>query len=378
VSIREIAIENGAFRFVDRSTSPLYSEEISGVTAKVTNINTAAPEERTGLALQAVVGATGALDLKGELAPAATPFYLDLQGELRQFTLPRTNPYFRQVFDWFVKRGSVTTKIHYRIVGSDLTADNHIQIQRLGVEKDTSPVESDKKIGLPLGLIVAMITDSRGDIEFSLPVSGDLKQPGFSLGGAIWAALKNVLVNIVTVPFTAVGKLFSKGDEVEEFKMDPLTFAPGSATVSAEGAQHLQRVADFLRASPNIRLDLRPVLGADDVASLRMAAITARVQEVQRAEKLDGFAAAAASLFAQTFPGEPVPDSPEKIVARLREKAAAPDDAARELAARRLAAARNALVQGAGIESNRLGTAAGPPTAGGEGRIEFELTGGEG
>jgi len=378
MSIREILVEDGTFRFVDRSTTPLYSEEMTKVAVKVTGVTTAL-DQRANIAVQAVVGATGALDLKGEVAPAATPFYLDLQGELRQFALPRTNPYFRQVFDWFLKRGSISNTIHYRIVGSELTAENRIQVQRLSVEKDKSPVESDKKIGLPLGLIVAMVTDSRGNIEFSLPVSGDLKQPGFSLGGAIWAALKNVLVNMVTGPFQAVGKLFSKGDEVEEFKMDPVTFTPGSANIGAEGSQHLHRVADFLRAAPNLRLGLRPVVSADDLASLKTAEVTAGIQRVQREQKLDNFSAAAAKLFTQTFPGQPVPDTPEKIVGRLREQAPAPEGAARELAARRVEATRQALVQGTGVDGGRL-TATGEtsPGAEGEGRIEFELITSEG
>jgi hypothetical protein len=320
-----------------------------------------------------VVGATGALDLKGEIAPTADPFYLDVQGELREMPLPRSNPYFRQVFDWFLKRGTVTNKIHYRVVGDQLTAENDVRVQRLSVEKDTAPVASDKKIGVPLGLIVAMITDRRGDIEFSLPVSGNLKEPGFSLGSAIWAALKNVLTNVATAPFQAIGKLFGKGDEVEELKVDPLTFPAGSAAVNAEGHQHLQRVADFLRASPNIHLELRPVVSADDLAILKTAEVAAQIQRVQRESKLDGFDAAAAQLFAKTFPGQPVPDSAEAIVERLREQAPVADGATVDLATKRLESTRQALVQ-TGVEADRL--SAGGPVAGGEGkgRVEFELS----
>jgi hypothetical protein len=373
VAIREVLIEDGSFRFVDHSTTPSYSEEISQVAAKVANVTTA-PGERITMTMQALVGATGALDLKGEIAPTADPFYLDVQGELREFPLSRTNPYFRQVFDWFLKRGSITNKIHYRVEGDKLTAENDVRVQRLGVEKDSSPVASDKKIGVPLGLIVAMVTDRRGDIEFSLPVSGNLSQPGFSVGGAIWAALKNVLTNMVTAPFQAIGKLFSKGDEVQEFKVDPVAFPPGSAAMGAQSHQHLQRVADFLRASPNIRLELRPVVSADDLEALKTAAVTARIQRVQRDEKLDDFAAAAAKVFAETFPGQPRPDSTDKIVERLREKATVPETAAQELASKRLEATRQALVQAGGLEAARLGavgTLAGGP---GQGRVEFELT----
>jgi hypothetical protein len=373
LTIREILVEEGNLRFVDRSTTPDYSEEISRLALKVANISTT-PGERATMDLQAVVGATGALDLKGEIAPTADPFYLDVQGELREMPLPRSNPYFRQVFDWFLKRGSITNKIHYRVVGDQLTAENEVRVQRLGVEKDASPVASDRKIGVPLGLIVAMITDRRGDIAFSLPVSGNLKEPGFSVGSAIWAALKNVLTNVATAPFQAIGKLFSKGDEVEAFKVDPLTFPPGSATVSAEGQQHLQRVADFLRASPNIHLELRPVVTAEDLASLKMAEVTARIQRVQREQKLDTFEAAARALFVATFPGQPVPGSADALVEGLREQTPVPDDASLELAARRLDSTRGALVRSGGIEADRL--TAGGPVAGapGQGRVEFELS----
>jgi hypothetical protein len=372
VTIREIAVEDGVFRFVDRSTAPSYSEEMSRVALTVTNVTTA-PGERMAVAMQAVLGATGALELTGDIAPMASPFELDVRGEMRDFALPRTNPYFRQVFDWFLKRGSVTTTFHYRIVGSQITATNDVRVQRLGVEKDASPLPSDRKIGVPLGLIVAMVTDQRGNIEFSLPVSGDLNEPGFSLGGAIWAALKNVLTNVVTAPFQAIGKLFGKGDEVEAFAVNPLTFPAGSATVNAEGRQHLQRVADFLRASPNIHLELRPVVSADDLTTLGTAEVTARIQRIQREDKLDGFDAAAARLFEKTLPGQPVPASAEAIVERLREQMPPADGATLDLAARRLESTRQALVQAGGIESDRLsagGIVAGGP---GQGRVEFEL-----
>jgi hypothetical protein len=133
-------------------------------------------------------------------------------------------------------------------------------------------------------------------------------------------------------------------------------------------------VADFLRASPNVRLELRPVVSAYDLATLKTAEATAHIQKMQRDEKLDSFDAAAARAFEQTFPGQPRPDSAGKIVERLSEKVTVSETATHELATRRLDATRQALVQAGGLESARLadgGTVAGGP---GEGRVEFELT----
>lgn len=375
IEVGEVAVEDGDVRFIDRATTPFYSEEITRLAVRIGGLSTTG-DARARVAMQGIIGATGAIDLTGEVAPFADTFFLDIAGELRDFPLPRTNPQFRRFFDWLLQRGSLTTRVHYRIVGDRLEADNQVHVQRLSVERARSGTDPDKKIGLPLGLIVAMVTDSRGDIKFSLPVSGRLTEPGFSFGDAILSALKNVLTNLVTGPFRAIGKIFSKGGTVEELKVDPLTYESGSANLTPEADKHLQQVADFLRASPNITLTLRPVVTAGDLASLATREVTARIQRLQREEKLPDFAAAATRAFVQAHPDRPVPKNVEDIVAALRESEPVPPGAVEQLAARRLDVTREALIARAGVEPGRVHAATAPARvdAEGEGRVEFELT----
>src|SRR5206468_2431876 len=145
------------------------------------------------------------------------------------------------------------------------------------------------------------------NLAFSLPVAGKLGSPGFSFGGAVMAALKNALVNLVAGPLGAIGKLFSRGEAVEEIKIDPVEFQPGGASVTAEGDGHLQRLADFLRAAPNATLTLRPVVSDADLASLRTGELTARIQRVQREGHVVAFAEAAARVFWEAHPDRPLP-----------------------------------------------------------------------
>jgi hypothetical protein len=373
VRFGEIVLDDGDVRFVDHSTTPAYSEELSRLALSVRGFSTD-PAGRATLTAQGLLGATSALELRGELAPFAKPFFLEVEGELREFQLPRTNPYFRRLFAWFLKRGSLTTRVHYRIVGDQLEARNDLSFQRLGVERDRAATDADKKIGLPLGLIVAVATDSRGDLAFSVPVQGKLGSPEFSLGGAIWAGLKNALANLVTGPFRAIGGLFRKGEEdVEEPRIDPVRFPPGAATVTADAERHLQRVADFLRGAPGVALSLTPVVGATDGVALRTQEVTARIQRVQREAGLADFAAAATRVFAEASGGQPAPATADEIVEALRESEPLPDAAVQELAARRLAATRDALVRAAGVEAERLRPGE-PVLAGdGDGRVEFSL-----
>jgi hypothetical protein len=372
VRFGEIVLDDGDVRFVDHSTTPAYSEELSRLALSVRGFSTD-PAGRATVTVQGLLGATSALELRGELAPFARPFFLEVEGELREFQLPRTNPYFRRLFAWFLKRGSLTTRVHYRIVGDQLEAENDLSFQRLGVERDRTATDADKKIGLPLGLIVAVATDSRGDLAFSLPVKGQLGSPEFSFGSAIWAGLKNALTNLVTGPFRAIGGLFRKGEEVEEPRIDPVRFPPGAATLTAEAERHLQRVADFLRSAPGVALAMTPVVGAADGVALRTQEVTARIQRVQREAGLADFAAAAARVFGESSGDRPAPATTDEIVEALREREPLPDAAVQELAGRRLAATRDALVRAAGAEAERLRPGE-PVLAGeGDGRVELAL-----
>ncbi|MGH7342369.1 MAG: hypothetical protein ACREKH_17930, partial [Candidatus Rokuibacteriota bacterium] len=170
------------------------------------------------------------------------------------------------------------------------------------------------------------------------------------------------------------------GDTVEAVAIDPVVFEPGSASLTADTQKQLQRVADVLRASPQIKLALQPVVGERDLAALRARAATARIQRVQREEKLAELSEAAVRAFKATYPERPVPKITEEIVAALAERETVGDEERSSLIARRLEAARQALLDGAGVEAERL--LAAPPSAGstittdsrpGEGRIEFDL-----
>jgi hypothetical protein len=376
IDIGEIVIEDGDVRFVDRSTTPFFSQEISRLAVMLKGFRNE-PDARADVSAQAVVGSGGALQLAGQIAPLGRPFYLDVSGELRDIAVTQANPYMRWYSGWIARSGSVSTKLHYRVVGDALEASNDVRVQRIRVEKAADdPASANKRVGLPLGLIVAMITDSRGDISFQVPVTGQLGAPGFSFGDAIWAAVRNVLVNVAAAPFRAIGKLFGSGkSEPEEFKVDPVPFAAGSADVTAEAQQQLQRVADFMRASPYVKLAIDPVVSAPDVASLKTQEVVARIQRVQREQKLTDFSAAAMALYAQAQPDGPAPKTVEDAVAALREREPPPDEAVRRLGARRAEATKLSLVQTAGIEAARLEERAPDVRASdtAPGRVEFEL-----
>jgi hypothetical protein len=375
ITVDDIRVVDGNVRFLDRTTTPFYSEEVTSLAVTLRDVSNAG-NDRAGLMVQGIVGTDASLDLRGEVAPFATPFYLEVSGELRDFAVPRTNPYLDRFLDWIARRGQLTTRVQYRIVGNEVQATNELIVHRLDVARARDDAKAERAIGLPLGLVVALLKDARGDIRFTLPVSGELGSPTFSFGDAIRSALTNVLGRLITAPLRAIGSIVRRDGRVEAVGVDPVEFAPGSAALTPEASAQLQRVADFMRASPYVDLVLQGLASERDVQALRARAVVARIQREQREQRLDDFATAARRVWTASMPpGSEPPADPQGIVRVLTAREPAPSDEARALADRRRVVAHAHLVDAAGIPRDRVIDAPGAPQVGvdGAGRVEFEL-----
>jgi Domain of Unknown Function (DUF748) len=358
LDIGAVVIDDGYMQFLDRTVQPAFSETLSRLAVRVEGLSST-PGRRAKLTTQAIVGGDAALDVKGELAPLGQ-LYADIQGELRDFTLARVNPYADSFIAWIVDRGKLGVRFHYRIERDHLEASNEIFINNIHVAPTRQEDEVKKKVGLPLGLIVALITDGNNDLKLNLPMSGPLATWKADLADAIWTVVRNVVVNIVAAPFRGIGKLFtSKDNKVEGFSVEPVTFPAGADTVTGPMEEHLTKVADFLRRAPAIRLALTPVASPADVESLKGQELTARLQTRQRNQKLADFPAAVLAEFKERFPLVPgaQPPSPDAQLARLREVEPVPDAKVAELLARRERAVREGLVKNQGIPDARLAAA---------------------
>ncbi|MBI2206513.1 MAG: DUF748 domain-containing protein [Candidatus Rokubacteria bacterium] len=373
VTIGRLEIDHGDVRFIDRSSRPFFSEEVTQLRMTVERL-TNLDDARADVTLHGIVGADAALALEGEIAPFGDPFFLDLAGQLRGFDVPRTNPYLERFIAWIATSGRLTTRVHYRVVGDRLEATNEVVVERLSVEPASD--SPDRLVGLPLGLVVSLLKDRRGEIHLSVPLEGRFSSPQWDFGDAIGTALRNVVTRLVTGPFRAIGKIFRRGADGEEISVaiDPVTFEPGSAALSPAGAKQVQRVADFLRASPHVRIALSAAVSDKDRRALRAQRITARVQAIQRERGIDEFGKAARALYEHEFPGQSAPPEPDDAMAVLANALPRPDPGIKGLAARRVTTAREALIEAAGIDTGRIVARDAPATiTADEGRVEFEL-----
>ncbi len=374
IEVGTLAVENGFVRFVDRTVSPSFVEEVSRLAITAQGLGTAAATRSPVTAAGRLTGGTP-VRLTGVVGPLAGPLFLDLRGTVTDLPLSRTNPYASHLVGWIARRGALTATVHYRVQGDHLEAENDLLVAQPEFVPSRRGDAVRERVGVPLGLLVALLKNPRGEVHLSVPVTGTLGDRRFDFGDAVWDALRQVAIRVLALPVSWVGKIFYSGDaRIDAIRIWPVYFEPGTTRLRRGFDAHAERVARFLREAPGVALTLKPVLTVADLDALRRDAVQRRVETLAREPGAGGPAAVAARLFAERFPGRPVPPTEEEILAALARDEPLPDAVVADLTARRLAVARGRLEQG-GVEPARLRTGEGtvPVEAAGLGRVEFEL-----
>ena len=374
VEVGRIVVSQGAARFVDRTVSPAYVEDLSALDVDVTDFTTAASRPAR-VRLKSRVGPTGVFELTGTVAAFGGPLAADLDAHLRDFTVTRVNPYLERYVAWSARDGRLFLDLRARVRGEAMDARNDVRLVRLKVERAGAHDEARERIGLPLGLVVALMKDRRGEIAITLPVGGRLDDPRFELKEAIWGAVRAIAVKTITLPVSWIGRVhFTRDSKIADITVDPASFEPGRAAPTAAGRDQVRRVVEFLQRMPDSRMVITPVITVGDLDALKQDEAREKIERAARERGVPA-TAAAERVFAEQFPGRAAPATMEAVVAAVAADTPPSETAAHRLAKDRLAAVR-ATVKDAGVEPERL--QANKDTEGLEapegGRVEFGLT----
>jgi Domain of Unknown Function (DUF748) len=269
VTVDHLIVEEGGARTVDQRVAPPLALDTQRLTGRIDGLSTDPAARPARLEMAGRVGADSALALRGTVGSLGGPLRLDMSAELRGFAVPRTNPYLVQQVAWQARSGWLTTSVRCRIDGDVLDAKTDILLSQLEVARAGSSDGAQARIGLPLGMIVALMKDRRGDIRLSLPVGGRLSDPRFDVSEALWSTVRNVAVKAIAAPVSWIGRVQVGSDSrIQRVDVDPIPFAPGSATLAPEAQEQVARLAAFLEQVPEVRLSLMPVVSAQDRAAL--------------------------------------------------------------------------------------------------------------
>jgi uncharacterized protein DUF748 len=373
IEIATFSLERASARFVDRTTSPAYAEELEDVNVTFTPLTTA-PGGRTRFTATGVIGG-GTLKIQGEGAEGDR-HALDLKLDLQNFIVPRANPYLEKYTAWTATNGTLSVSGTYKLDGTRLETHHDLVVRGLDVAPIDERDEVERRIGLPFGMLVSLLKDSKGEIRLSLPVAGDLSSLDFDYSEAVWGTVRNLSIRLLALPFSKIGSLFfSQDSKVKAVAVAPALFEAGTDHLGPEMGPHLDRVAAYLRGAPAMKVVLDPILVESDRQILRREQARARFAGPAGPPGTADPLERARDEYRVRWPDKPMPPTLDAIVAELAAAETLPADALRTLATRRIEVVRQGLTR-SGVDVARLtGTAARNPLveAAGAPRVEFDL-----
>ena len=247
IRVDTLILQGGTVAFTDRHLPSTFSTTMYKLGGRVTGL--AADEQ-----MQADVDLRGQLEnhspltISGKINPLSRDLFADLTLSFKEIDLTPMTPYSGTYLGYVIDKGKLNLDLSYLIEHQKISAKNQVMIDQFTFG-DT--VESDQATSLPVAFAVALLKDSNDEIHLDIPISGDLSDPDFSLGGVIFTVLKNLLVKAATSPFALLGSMLG-GDE----DFTGITFASGLTTIDTEQLTKLETLAEMLAKRPALTLEI--------------------------------------------------------------------------------------------------------------------------
>ena len=258
-----------SLQYVDLSLSNTFVIDLNHIKLVIENLDSASTEQPSRIDYQATYARHGKISLSGTATPLDTTPTLDLAGSIEGIDLPEFSAFTADAIGYRIKSGQLDAKIELKAVDSvldskvDLKLD-HLKLVKLS-EKDREKV--DKKLGFPLDTSLALLKDRNEVIELSIPITGDINNPGFDPTDAISQATSTAITAAVLnyyTPFglvTVVDGLFSLATAL---RFDPVAFEAGSSDIGDVDNNGLEKIAMLMQERPGVSVTLCAYTNSED------------------------------------------------------------------------------------------------------------------
>ena len=251
IQIGQITLSRGRLNYTDNFIKPNYTANITQLTGKVGAFGSSGGPP-AAVTLQGQLDDNAPVDIDGSINPLAPVAFLDIKGKATGIELTHLSTYSTKYTGYPIEKGRLNADVSYLLDQGKLKADNHIFIDQLTFG---DPIESPGVSHLPVKLAVALLKNSRGEIDVNVPVSGSLDDPQFSLGGVIWRAFVNLIAKAATSPFRLLASAFNQ-DGGGGGDLGYVEFAPGADKLDDAAKAKLAQIVKILTDRPSLNLGI--------------------------------------------------------------------------------------------------------------------------
>lgn len=274
ILVKRVTVQGGNIAFSDRFVRPNYDVNLTGMGGSLTGLSSD-PSTIASLDLRGKVDDSAPVTVAGSFNPFRQDKALDIRAAVKDFELSGVSTYSAKYVGYGIEKGKLSAELNYKVADRRLTATNQVFLDQLTFGE---AVDSPDALKLPVTLAVALLKNSRGEIDLNLPIGGSLDDPEFSVGGLVFKVIVNLLTKAITSPFALVGSLLGGNGE----ELSWLDFEPGFARLPEGAETKLAAIARTLREKPALKLEITGrVDPAHDPEGVKRAVLEGKVEALK-------------------------------------------------------------------------------------------------
>jgi outer membrane protein OmpA-like peptidoglycan-associated protein len=315
-------------RFRDDTTKPPFVAVTDLSDARVLNLDSTRPDQESPFVVAGTIDQYARLSVKGEAKPFADRLTLDAAGELRNVRMPLLSPYTVPTLGYSFTSGKMDAEMKFKADQGRLNGQNHLVLQKLEVKKAEGVKTPELKLDMPLETALTLVRGKGGTIRLSVPVSGDVSDPHFSVQDAINTALakatRKAVLTYLAFALQPYGSILLAADLATDVAsrssiiLESVKFAPGSAELDSEALAYLEKLNGIMDDRPGLKIKVCGEAVEVDRLALRQKAQTV-LQAERKAAAEAPEKARQADAVAETV--APVTDAELQVLARKRAQA---------------------------------------------------------
>ncbi len=247
IRIDKITLQGGTINFTDESVKPRFGSNLLEIGGRISGLSS---DENTAgeVELRGKYDSYAPLEITGKINPLRDDLYVELKTTFKDMDLTTVSPYSGRYAGYAVQKGKLSFQLEYLIVKEKLDAKNSIFVDQFTFG---DPIESPEATKLPVKLAVSLLKDQNGKIALDIPVSGELNDPKFSVGGIVLKVIVNLLMKAATSPFALLGAVFGGGEQLGYAEFDD-----GSAVLTDATKKKLDIIGKALHDRPALKMDI--------------------------------------------------------------------------------------------------------------------------
>jgi hypothetical protein len=274
IKINHVVFQGGSVQFSDRLAGERFDTDISDLGGKISGLSSN-EQSRADVFLKGKHAGSAPLEIQGKINPLIANRYADLKLTFKDIELSPFSPYSEKYLGYILQKGKLNIELAYKVLDNKIQGKNRIFFDQMTLG---DKVDSPDATSLPVKLGIALLKDSKGEINLDFPVNGDLNDPKFNIGKIVVKAIVNLFVKIISSPFAALSSMFGGGAELSY-----VDFEYGSAHINAAMEERLNSLATALNNRPALQLEIQGSVDPEnDSAALR----NIRFDNLLKAQKL--------------------------------------------------------------------------------------------